>query len=379
VKGPRLIRLPRLKIPVCAPKLGAREIRYVTECIKSSWVSGTSPYVSDFEMKFAKYCRAKFGIATNSGTTALHLALAALGIGKGDEVIMPTFTMIATANATTYTGARCKLVDSELDTWNLDVSKVEPLISKKTKAIMAVHTYGHPVDMGPLLDIARQNDLYVVEDAAEAHGAEYKGHRVGCLGDIGCFSFYSNKIITTGEGGMIVTNDEETAERCRWLRAHAFGKKGKHFWHERIGFGYRMSGLQAALGLAQLERIDRFVKARRSRAELYAELLRNMRGLALAPEAPWAKSVFWMYSVLVQKNFGMSREALMRHLARKGIETRTFFYPIHRQPAYRHICRTKSYPRADYLSAVGVNLPSGNNLTEDEIRYICRAISAATA
>lgn len=363
------------RIPVCAPKISERDVDFVSDCVRSTWVSGISKYVEDFEDRFARYCGCRYGIATNSGTTALHLALATLDIGKKDEVIIPTFTMIATANAVTYTGAKIVLADSEPSTWNIYPENIENLVTSRTKAIMPIHTYGHPADMDPILDLAEEHDLSVVEDAAEAHGAEYKGKRTGSLGDVGCFSFYANKIITTGEGGMIVTNNEELAEKAKWLRAHAFGKHGKHFYHETLGFGYRMSGVQAALGLAQLERIDDFVSSRISNAKLYNSLLSELNDrIKLAPEASWAKNVYWMYSILLEKNFGMSRQDFMDNLASMGIETRTFFYPIHMQPVYLEKFTDQSFPVADDISKRGVNLPSGTGLTTDEVSYVCECI-----
>lgn len=366
--------MTKVRIPVCSPKIGEDEIRRVEECIRSTWISGHSEYVGEFEKKFAEYCGCKYGVATNSGTTALHLALATLDIGSGDEVVIPTFTMIATANAVTYTGAKPVLIDSELDTWNIDVSKVQEKITERTKVIMPIHTYGHPADMDPLLDLAERHDLYVVEDAAEAHGAEYKGRRTGSIGDTGCFSFYANKIITTGEGGMIVTNNEEFAEKARWLRSHAFGRN-KHFYHEALGFGYRLSALQASFGLAQFEHIDEFMSTRRANARLYNSLLSELEGkVTLPPEAPWAKNVYWMYSILIQDSFGVSRDDLMKKLELDGIETRTFFYPIHSQPIYAKQYKKEKFPVADELSRKGINLPSGNNLTAGEIRYVCESI-----
>lgn len=331
--------------------------------------------MTTFEERFARYCGCKFGVATNSGTTALHLALATLNVKEGDEVIIPTFTMIATPNVVTYTGAKPVLVDAEPHTWNKDVSKLREKITKRTKAILPVHTYGHPTDMNPLLEIAEQHDLYVVEDAAEAHGAEYFGKRTGSLGDIGCFSFYANKIVTTGEGGMLVTNNEEIAERARWLEAHAFGRHGKHFYHEAIGFNYRMSALQASLGLAQLERIDEFVSKRRNNAKLYNSLLSKLEDkVILPPEASWAKNVYWMYSILIEESFGLPRDEFMEKLEQQGIETRTFFYPIHLQPVYASQFNPADCPVADALSRKGVNLPSGNNLTSSEIEQVCECI-----
>lgn len=361
-----------IRIPVCTPKIGEKEVEYVTKCIRSTWVSSMSEYVAEFEDKFARYCGCKYGIATNSGTTALHLALATLGVSERDEVILPTFTMIATANAVSYESAKLVLVDSEFKTWNMDVFKIEQKITKRTKVIMPVHTYGHPVDMDPILDLAQKYGLFVVEDAAEAHGAKYKGRKMGSMGDMGCFSFYANKIITTGEGGMITTNNEELAEKAKWLRAHAFGRRGKHFYHEALGFGYRMSAMQATLGLAQLEQIGNFVSIRRNNAKLYNSLLSQLEEkVTLPPEAPWAKNVYWMYSILVRDQ--SSRDYLMKKLEQEGIETRTFFYPIHLQPIYKQNWAEK-FAVSEELSRRGVNLPSGNDLTEDKVKYVCESI-----
>jgi len=365
----------KIRIPVCSPQFGENEVQRVADCVRSTWVSGMSKYVDEFEEKFANYCNCKYGIATNSGTTALHLALATLGIDRHYEVIIPTLTMIATANVVNYTGAKLTLIDAEPETWNMDVTKLEEKITKYTKVIIPVHTYGHPVFMKTILDLAEKYHLYVIEDAAEAHGAEYEGKRIGSIGDMGCFSFYANKIITTGEGGMIVTNNEELAEKARWLRAHAYGRNGKHFYHEAVGFGYRMSGLQAALGLAQLEHIDEFVSIRRKNAKLYNSLLFELgEKITLHPEASWAKNVYWMYSILIQDKFGISRDELIKKLELEGIETRTFFYPIHVQPVYTKQYKEQSFPVADELSRKGINLPSGNNLTADEVTYVCDCI-----
>jgi len=367
----------KIRIPVAAPKISGNEIEYVSDCIRSGWISSRGGYVEKFEHQFAEFCECKHGVASNSGTTALHLALAALRIGPGDEVIIPTFTMIATPNTVSYTGAKPVLVDSELDTWNMDVSKIEENLTEKTKAIMVMHTYGHPVDMDPILELARSRQIAVIEDAAEAHGAEYKGKKVGSLGDVGCFSFYANKIITCGEGGMLVTNNEEIAERSAWLRGHAFGRGGKHFYHEEIGFGYRMSALQAAFGLAQLENIDDLISNRRRNGILYKQLLSEMGSqgkVTLQPEASWAKNVYWMSSVLLQDSLGHPRSEFMETLEKDGIETRTFFYPVHAQPAYQNSMTKKRFEVADDISRKGVNLPSGNDLNTEEVQYICDSI-----
>jgi perosamine synthetase len=358
------------KIPVCAPVLGERELEYLTKCIRSSWISSLGPFVAEFEGKFAQFCETQFGVTTNSGTTALHLALVALGIGKGDEVILPAFTMIASINAIEYTGAKAVLVDADRETWNMDVSAIRRKITEKTKAIMPVHIYGHPTDMDPITEIASELGLRIIEDAAEAHGARYKGRTVGSLGDVASFSFYSNKIITTGEGGMNVTEDEELAEKMRWLRAHAFGRGGKHFWHEALGFGYRMTSLQAAVGLAQLERIDDMIARRVDHARLYNELLGKLSEdkIVLPPEKKWARNVYWMYSILVSDQ--SKRDGLISWLSERGIETRTFFYPIHRQPYYAPRYDGESYEVADDISKRGINLPSGSGLTDEDISYV---------
>lgn len=360
-------------IPVCEPRLGGNETKYVMNCLETNWISSAGKYVKMFEEEFSRRCGAKYGVACCNGTIALHLALATLGIGPGDEVIIPTFTMIATANAVTYTGAKPVLVDSEPRTWNMDVDKIEEKITERTKAIIPVHTYGHPVDMDKVLEISEKYNLYVVEDAAEAHGAEYKGRKIGSIGHASCFSFYANKIITTGEGGMITTNDEKIAKLARNLRDHAFSEE-RHFWHKYLGFNYRMTNLQAAIGVAQTERFDEFVGIRRDNAYYYNSLLKEVRGITLPPEAPWAKSVFWMYSILIEDDFGMSRDELREHLAEHGIETRTFFIPMHLQPIYYEMFKGERYPVAEELCRRGIYLPSASTLTKEEIRFIVGTI-----
>ncbi len=356
-------------IPVCEPTLGGNEAKYVLDCLESNWISSAGKYIPIFEQKFAEACDCKYGVACANGTVALHLALAALGLGPGDEVILPTFTMIATINTVAYTGATPVLVDSEPDTWNMDVDQLAAKITPKTRAIMPVHTYGHPVDMDPLMEIADKHGIFVLEDAAEAHGAEYKGKRAGGLGHAGAFSFYANKIITTGEGGMITTNDKTLADLTQNLRDHAFSTE-RHFWHKFIGFNYRMTNLQAAVGLAQTERLGEFVKKRRENAALYTELLQQIPGIVTPPEAAWAKNVFWMYSVLVEDEFGMNRDRLRAFLARRGIETRTFFIPMHLQPIYFNDFKGQRYPVAEMLCQRGFYFPSASSLTTAQIQYI---------
>lgn len=363
-------------IPVCEPTLGGKEMEYLRDCVESNWISSAGKYIPVFEEKFAAECRCKYGVACVNGTIALHLGLAALGLGPGDEVILPAFTMIATINAITYTGATPVLIDSEPNTWNMDVEQLAGKITPKTKAVIPVHTYGHPVDMDPLMELAEKHGIFVLEDAAEAHGAEYKGRRAGGLGHAGGFSFYANKIITTGEGGMITTNNAEFAELCQNLRDHAFSTE-RHFWHKYIGFNYRMTNLQAAVGVAQTERLNEFVEARRRNAALYTELLKDIPGLVTPPEAGWAKNVYWMYSLLVKDEFGMTRDQLRAYLARHGIETRTFFIPMHLQPIYYEAFKGQHYPVAEMLCRRGFYLPSASSLTERQIHYIARTVHQA--
>jgi len=367
--------LERRIIPVCEPALEGNETRYVLDCLNTGWISSAGKYIPLFEQAFSRKVGCDYGIACVSGTTAIHLILAALGLGPGDEVIIPTFTMIATAYAVSYTGARPVLVDSERNTWNMDVAQIEAKITDRTRAIVVVHTYGHPVDMDAVLEIARRHNLYVVEDAAEAHGAKYGGRLVGSLGDAAAFSFYANKIITTGEGGMVTTNDPRLAETVRTLRDHAFSKE-RHFWHKYMGYSFRMTNLQAAIGLAQTEQMDGFVTSRRENAALYTSLLQDVPGLKLPVEEPWAENVFWMYGMLVEDGFGLTRDELRRCLAEEGIETRTFFIPMHLQPIYYADFSGERYPVAEDLCRRGLYLPSASSLTRQEIEFVVQVVKA---
>jgi len=365
-------------IPVSEPSLTGNELRYVAECVESNWISSAGPFVRRFEEQFATAVGCQHGVSCCSGTTALHLAMAALGIGPGDEVLLPTFTMIATASAVHYVGATPVLIDAEPVTCNMDVAQIEARITSRTKAIIVVHTYGHPADMDSIMDIARRHHLYVVEDAAEAHGAEYHGRPVGSLGDVACFSFYANKIITTGEGGMVTSNNREIAATARRLRDHAFSDE-RHFWHQYRGFSYRMTSLQAAVGVAQTERLAELVAQRRAMAALYRNCLQHVPGLTLPGELPGVKSVFWMYGLLIESDFGCRRDELRDRLARIGIETRTFFVPVHLQPVCFTHYDPSLYPVADALCVKGMYLPSSAGVSEAEIRYIADAVARAGA
>jgi perosamine synthetase len=359
-------------IPVSEPWLGAKERRLVDECIDSGWVSSQGKFVGEFEKLFSGYCGVRYGVATSSGTSALHLALLSLNIGPGDEVIVPTLSFIATANCVAYVGATPVFVDSNRETWNLDPAAVARALTRRTRAIIVVHIYGHPAEMDEILAIAKRHGCDVIEDACEAHGAEYRGRKVGSLGTIGCFSFYGNKIITTGEGGMLVTNDRSLVETAAMLRDHGMSRK-KKYWHPRIGFNYRMTNLQAALGVAQLERIGRIISLKRRNAELYNSLLEGTDGITRPPELPWAKSVFWLYTVLVKDSSKVSRNALIRELGRRGFEARPAFCVISNMPPYRNGTYQR-FPVAARIARAGLSLPSSPLLKADDIHRICNVI-----
>lgn len=365
-----------MRIPICTPTLSGKEWEYVKECLDTNWISSKGGFIEEFENRFAEYVGVKYGVTTTSGTTAIHLALATLGIKEEDEIIIPAFTMMGSVYPILYQKATPVLVDAEPDTWNMDTNKIEEKITKKTRAIMPVHIYGHPCNMDPIMDIANEHDLYVIEDAAEAHGAEYKGKKAGSFGDISCFSFYANKIITTGEGGMLVTNDEETYEKAKKLRDMAFTKE-RRFLHHEIGFNYRMTNMQAAVGLAQIEQIENFVEARRRNAKLYNELLKDVKAITLPPEKEWAKNVYWMYSILINDDkFGVTAKELMKKLSEKGIETRSFFVPMHQQPLFHKLGHQfkGNYQISEKLCDSGINLPSSSSLTENEMIFISKQI-----
>lgn len=363
-------------IPVYEPDLGPAERRYLLDCIDHGWISGIGEYVDRFERAFSGFCEARHGIATCNGTVAIDLALATLGIGSGDEVIIPNLTFVATANAIRHVGADPVMVDCEPTTWNIDPRQIEAAITPRTKAIMAVHLYGHPADMQPILDIARRHKLYVIEDAAEAHGALYKGRRVGALGDIGCFSFYGNKIVTAGEGGMLVLNDDALAARARLLRGQAMDPN-RQYWHTEVGYNFRMTNLQAAIGLGQVERIEGILLRKREIAMRYSNMLSKLPGVVLPPEADWATNVFWMYSILIDPAYGCTRDAVRAALTQQGIETRPFFFPISSLPPYQSFRALGPCPVAQRLSEQGINLPSSPRLTTEDIERVVAAVAAA--
>jgi perosamine synthetase len=362
-------------IPVAAPVLAGREKEYVADCMESGWISSAGKYVELFEAEFAKFCGVRHAVSCCNGTAALHLALAALGVGPGDEVIVPTLTFVATANAVTYCGARPVFVDSEPETWNLDPSHVASKITTRTKGIVAVHLYGNPVDMDALRDLASRRGLFLLEDAAEAHGALYKERRAGSLGDIAAFSFYGNKIIATGEGGMVTTDDDALAARVRLLRGQGMDAE-RRYWFSVVGYNYRMMNIPAAIGLAQLERAEWHTTRRREVAALYMRLLSDARGLGWQVEREWMRHAYWMFTVVLREGEADDRDRLTARLHEEGIETRPVFYPVHSLPPYRESARGEEFPVAERLARRGFSLPTWAGLSEDDLSYVCERLRA---
>jgi perosamine synthetase len=364
-------------IPVCTPLLGEAEARNVNDAMAQGAISGFfGDYLPAFEEGFAEFCECPYGVAVSSGTTALHLALATLKIGPGDEVLVSTLTNMATFFAILYQGAVPVPIDIEADTWNLDPGLLEARVTSRTKAIMVVHLFGHPVDMDPVMDLARHHRLVVIEDAAEAHGALYKGRKVGGIGDIGCFSFYANKILTTGEGGMLTLKDEQLADRARSLKSLAFGKTNK-FMHADLGYNYRMTNLQAAIGCAQLERVDDIIERKRTMANRYTELLRGEELLQLPVEKPYARNVYWMYHVALRGAAASRRAEVRLALAARGIETREAFIPANQQEIFQGQgwAKPADCPKANLAGATGFYLPSGPTLTTSDQEYVAVNLS----
>jgi perosamine synthetase len=355
-------------IPVYEPFIGEEEVEAVAAAVRAGEISGSfGQNLPAFEREFADFVGTRHGVATSSGTTALHLAMQVLGVGHGDEVLVSASTNIATALAAFHNGAVPVPVDSERETWNLDLDLVEELVTPRTRAIIPVHLFGHPVDMDRLTEIAERHGLAVVEDCAESHGATVRGRQTGSFGSLACFSFYANKIITTGEGGMVLTDDDDLAERLRSLRNLAFGRP--RFLHEQAGHNFRMTGYQAAMGRVQLGKIDHILAEKRRVAATYTRLLAGTPGITPPAEQPWAKHVYWMYGVLVEDEFGLSRDELAAELAERGIETRTFFCPMNLQPFLRDQPGFQDVPCpvAEELWERGLYLPSSPSLTDEEV------------
>jgi len=365
-------------VPVNEPLLDGNEKKYLLECLKTGWISSEGPFVQEFEEKMATRVNRKFGIAVCNGTAALETAVAALELKPGDEVIIPAFTIISCAAAVVRRGCVPVLVDSNPVTWNIDISQVEEKITPKTKAIMVVHIYGLPVDMDPVLDLAKKYGLYVIEDAAEMHGQTYKGKPCGSFGDISIFSFYPNKHVTTGEGGMVHTDDKRLAERCRLLRNLCF-KPQQRFVHDELGYNFRMTNLQAALGLAQLERLDEFVAIKRAMGKKYRELLKDITSLHLPLEqTEYADNIYWVYGIVLNDDYRLNAAEMMKKLAEHQVGARPFFWPMHQQPVFQKmgLFKGEKYPVAEWLARQGFYLPSGLALTGEQIDRVTDILKA---
>ena len=359
-------------IPVNEPLLYGNEKKYLYECIDTGWISSEGPFVKEFEQKMSAGVNRKYGIAVSNGTAALEVAVQALGIKEGDEVIMPTFTIISCAMAVTKAGAVPVLIDSDLYTWNMKVEEIEAKITFRTKAIMIVHLYGLPVEVDKILELAKKYNLKVIEDAAEMQGQTYNGKPCGSFGDISTFSFYSNKHITTGEGGVVVTNDEELAERCRMLRNLCF-RKDVRYVHDEISDNYRFTNLQAAVGLAQLEKLDEFVEKKRQMGRYYTRKLCDIEGLILpVVRTDYADNIYWVYGIVLDKNVNADNKMIQKYLKEEGIGSRTFFWCMHEQPVYQNqgMFSGETYSNAEYLARKGFYIPSGLALTEEQMEQV---------
>jgi perosamine synthetase len=372
-------------IPVNEPFLGELEFENVAECLRTGWISSSGRFIEEFERQWAAYCGRRYGIAVSNGSTALQVAISCLHLEPGDEIILPTFTIISCITAVLNNGGTPVLVDSDPRTWCMDVSQVEAKITSRTRALMPVHIYGHPVQMDPVLNLARQHEIAIIEDAAEAHGAECLSldsgqrptwRRCGNFGLASTFSFYANKLITTGEGGMVLTDDPQFAEEARSQRNLCF-QPGRRFKHEDLGFNFRLTNIQAAIGVAQIQRINEIVARKRHMAQEYNRRLQHVPGLQLPAEEAWARNVYWMYGVVVDENTGLDAFELGQILANRGIETRPFFLGMHEQPALRRrgLFLNEHYPVAERLARQGLYLPSGLALTEDQLHTVCEIVT----
>jgi len=367
-------------VPVCEPMLAGNELKYVTEAVSTGWISSSGKFVTEFEKQFAAYCGCEYGIAVCNGTIALHLALIGAGIGKGDEVILPTFTMISSAFAICYVGAKPVFVDADKDTWNIDVNKIEEKITSRTKAIMPVHIFGKMCDMEAIYTLADKYNLKIIEDAAEAHGALYHGKKSGSFSDIAGFSFFANKNITTGEGGMVVTNNKEMYDRARYFKNVCFPLDGpRNYQHDDIGYNYRMSNVVAAIGLAQVEKADEYREMRIHNHALYKKYLADVPGILFQSDSSeGCLDVCWMNTIVIDpKRYGHTKDELIAHLKEHGIDTRLLFTGMHKQKAlidYGCDC-SGDYPVCEWLTENGFYLPSGSGLKEETIKEICHIIS----
>jgi len=365
-----------MRIPVSEPFIGELEINNCIDALKTGWISGLKgKYIDEFEKGWSNYCESKYGIACSSGTAALQIATRVLDLGPDDEVIVPTFTNIASILCIYYNGAKPILVDADPETWSMDVEQLSSKISPKTKAILPVHIYGHPVNMNKVKTIAEEHELYIIEDCAEAHGAEVEGKKVGSFSDLACFSFYANKIISTGEGGMLTTNNEEYARKAKQLISMAFSENNR-YEHEYLAYNFRMSNILAGIGVGQIKQVDKFIAKKRWIAEEYNKRLENIEGIQTPIEKNWAKNVYWMYGILLNNKFKISRNQLIKYLMENEIESRAFFVPMHQQLVFHKVglFMNEKHPIAENLGMNGLYLPCSLNITIEQIEQVCNVI-----
>ena len=363
------------KINVCEPLITKNAKKYINDCIDSEWISSAGKYLEDFEKKWSNYCGADEGIAVTNGTSALQVAFKSLNLQPGDEVIMPSFTIISCATAIIEAGGKPVLVDCYPDTWCLNIEQMKEKVNNRTKAILVVHMFGHPAEMDPIIKIVKRHNLYLVEDAAEAHGAAYNNKRVGSFGDLACFSFYANKLITTGEGGMVLSNNKKLTKKIRSLRNLSF-RSDRRFYHTEIGYNYRLTNMQAAIGISQIENLQNHIDIKRKNTFLYNNIIRKMDlPLRLPSENENSKSVFWMYGVVL-KNKKLNAKILAEKLENRGIETRPLFLGMHQQPVLKKMkfFNNEKFPVTEELSRFGLYLPSGLKLNKKKINFICNVL-----
>jgi len=365
-------------IPVGAPVLAGKEKEYVLDCLDSSWISSQGKYLDLFEESFAAFCGTRHALACSNGTVALHLALMAFDLSPGDEVIVPALTYVATANAVAYCGATPIFVDSEPLTGNINPALIEALITPRTRGIIAVHLYGHPADMDALAAIAKKHDLFLVEDAAEAHGALYRGRKAGSLSDVATFSFYGNKILTCGEGGMLTTDDDKLAAKIELLKGQGMDLQ-RRYWFSIVGYNYRLTNVAAAIGLAQLEMAEWHLAQHARIIDGYHELLKSCAGITWQQEQSWAKPAHWMFTFFLKKDDESMRDSIMRELLQDGVETRPVFYPLHTLPPYLPGHGTRPLPVCERLARTGINLPTWSGLTRDDIEYVSHHVTKVLA
>lgn len=363
-------------IPVNEPLIGNLELKYLTECIKSKWISSEGPFVKEFENKFSSFVNRRYGIAVSSGSAALDIAFQAIDIKPGDEIILPSFTIISCINEIIKSGAKPILVDSDYNNWNMNISEVKKKITRRTKAILLVHIYGLPVDFQDLLKIAKNKKIFVIEDSAEVIGQTYKGKPCGSFGDISTVSFYSNKHITTGEGGMVLTNNKKIYESCKLLRNLCFNPS-KRFEHSRLGWNYRMTNVQAAIGLAQLEQVKKFIRIKRSIGEMYTKAFSKLNCLQLPiKKTNYAENIYWVFGIILKNDTSLDAVKFMKLLNKKGIGTRPFFCPMHQQPVFRKmgLFKKEKFPVSDQLYKYGFYIPSGIGIKKYQIKKVIKSV-----